>query len=383
MAWNTDKIGILGGGQLGKMLCEAASPIGISLHLLDIDESFPAASVSPNYVCGDFRNYDDVMTFGKSMDVLSIEIENVNTDALEALQASGKKVFPQPHIIDLIKDKGKQKQFYLKHHFPSSKFWLFENQKEIKAFLKNHPHLFPVFQKSRTEGYDGRGVQRIASSTDLDKIWDTPSLIEEAISIDKEIAVIVARDQNGQSVCYPAVEMHFHPVANLLEYQQCPANLSSIQESNAQKLAVTLAEKLEIVGLLAVEMFIDENGACLINEIAPRPHNSGHHTIEANSSSQYEQLVRILAGLPLGNTDMKSPSILLNVLGSKNYTGPAKYVGVEECLALAGVHLHLYGKKITKPFRKMGHVCIVDSNLEAATEKANFVKKHLKVISQS
>ena len=381
MSWQSVKIGILGGGQLGKMLCEAASPMGISLHLMDKDKNYPAGSVCQHFFEGDFTNYKDVLSFGEHMNVISIEIENVNTDALKVLRDQGKKVFPEPEILEMIKDKGLQKKFYRNNSFPTSDFQLFNDKKEAIEYILKEDVKFPFFQKLRKEGYDGRGVQKIASKDGLDLLWDKPSLIEDAVEIEKEIAVIVARDQEGNSVCYPPVEMHFHPTANLLEYQMCPAAISEEVKVRATKLAADLAEKMGITGLLAVEMFVQKDGDCLINEVAPRPHNSGHHTIEAHQTSQYEQLVRILAGIPLGSSEMLVPSLLLNILGEPGYTGEAKYVGVQESLSQEGVHLHLYGKLMTKPFRKMGHICITERDLDTALEKANFVREKLKVIS--
>lgn len=376
------KIGVLGGGQLGKMLCQDASKMGISLHLLEKDDTFPAATVSRHITYGDFKSYDDVYNFGKSMDIVTIEIEAVNTEALKRLESEGVDVYPQPSIVDMIKDKGLQKSFYAEHQLPTSQFELFNNADEVRTAIASGKWLLPCVQKSRTEGYDGQGVHIIRSDKDIEHLLDTPCLLEEMVDIDKEIAVIVARSSTGAIKTYPAVEMEFHPTANLVEFLFAPSDLDTRILKQADELSQRIAEKMGIVGLLAVELFYTTDGKILINEVAPRPHNSGHHTIEGNVTSQYEQHIRAIAGLPLGSTNLLSPSVMVNILGDKDHKGPAIYQGKEKCLAIEGAHFHIYGKKETKPFRKMGHVTIVDSDLESAKNKAKEIKNNLTVISK-
>lgn len=376
------KIGVLGGGQLGKMLCQDASKMGITLHLLEKDDTFPAASVSRHITYGDFKNYDDVYAFGKDMDVVTIEIEAVNTQALKDLEAEGVAVYPQPDIVDMIKDKGLQKSFYAEHGLATSSFELFEDTASIRKAVDEGRWKIPFVQKSRKEGYDGQGVHIVRSAKDLDGLLETPSLLEELVDLDKEIAVIVSRNTQGEIKSFPTVEMEFHPTANLVEFLFTPCSLPQSILEEADVLARSIAEKMEIVGLLAVELFYTTSGKILINEVAPRPHNSGHHTIEGNVTSQYEQHIRAIAGLPLGDTSMLYPSVMVNILGEKEHVGQAQYKGKESCLEVDGAHFHIYGKKDTKPFRKMGHVTIIDKDLEIAKEKARFIKNTLKVISK-
>lgn len=376
------KIGVLGGGQLGKMMCQAVSEMDIRLHLLEQNDSFPAASVCPDMTWGDFKNYDDVMAFGADKDILTVEIEAVNTEALHELEKQGKEVYPQPAILDMIKDKGLQKQFYADHNIPTSRFELFDNADAVRTAVQEGKWTIPFVQKSRKDGYDGQGVKIVRTTEDLDHLLDTPCLLEEMIVLEKEIAVIVARSSKGEVKAFPVVEMAFHPTANLVEYLFSPSVLTEDIQNQAIQLAEKLIEKMGIVGLLAVEMFYDKSGNLLINEVAPRPHNSGHHTIEANITSQYEQHIRAIAGLPLGDTAIVSPAVMINVLGAEGYRGPVVYQNIEKCLEISGAHFHIYGKKDTKPFRKMGHVTVVDQSLDKAIDKANFIKDNLKVISK-
>lgn len=375
------KIGILGGGQLGKMLCQAGSKMGLDISILEKDHSFPAYMVCSSFECGDITSYDDVMSFGSKMDILTIEIENVNVDALEDLEKAGKKVYPSSAALKIIRDKGKQKMFYEASGIPTSEFELVKGKEEIIQLVKSTELDVPFVQKSRTEGYDGKGVHVVRSTKDLLNILDCPSVVESMVEIDKEIAIIIARNPSGDIKAFPSVEMQFHPTANLVEFLFSPSTLTEQQEKQAIHLAQTIAEKLDVVGLLAVEMFVDVNGNILVNEVAPRPHNSGHHTIEASVTSQYEMHLRAILDLPLGCTELVRPAVMVNLLGEIGYSGPTVYDGLEACLAIDGVYLHLYGKKETKPFRKMGHVTIVDKTLDKAVEKAKFVQNHLKVIS--
>jgi 5-(carboxyamino)imidazole ribonucleotide synthase len=377
----SQKIGVLGGGQLGKMLYQSASRFGISMCIMDKDKTYPAGTVCPYFTEGDIISYKDVLAFGMDQDIVTIEIENVSTDALHELQALGKKVFPQPEILDIIKDKGRQKEYYRINGFSTSAFELYKDASDIKKAVIDGVLPYPFVQKSRTEGYDGRGVQIVRNENDLENLLDTASVVENLVQFKKEIAVIVARNTSGEVAAFPVVDMDFHPTANLVEFLICPSDLDKTIQESAQNLAKTLAESLGIVGLLAVEMFVDTNDKLLINEIAPRPHNSGHHTIDACVTSQYEQHIRSILDLPLGDTSLTQSAVMINLLGEPHYSGNVKYEGLEEILKLSGVYPHLYGKKETRPFRKMGHVTITDTDLKSAMNKARFVKQTLKVIS--
>lgn len=376
------KVGVLGGGQLGKMLGIAAAPWHLSLRFLDQSPDFPAG-IFPNTIStGDFNHYDDVLRFGSDLDIITIEIEHVNTEALHELKRRGKTVHPNPSALEIIKDKGLQKQFYTEHGIPTAPFRLFENAGSILEALKTGTLQYPFVQKSRTAGYDGKGVAVIDSREDLNKLMDTPSVIEEKIPIQKELSVIVARNQSGQISSYPAVEMLFHPEANLVEYMACPAAISPDLEAKAQALGQKIMEKFGICGLLAVEMFLDHQGALLVNEVAPRPHNSGHHTIDSSVTSQFEQHLRAILNMPLGATNLLTPAVTINLLGAPGFSGQVFYQGIEACMEWEGVYLHLYGKQDTKPYRKMGHATVVGQTVEAARQKASKVKETLKIISQ-
>jgi 5-(carboxyamino)imidazole ribonucleotide synthase len=370
------KLGILGGGQLGRMLIQSGIDFNFNFSILDPDENAPCSSLGDFHI-GKLTDFDTVMKFGSSCDVITIEIENVNTQALKELVRKGKSVFPQPEVIELIQDKRVQKTFYQQHAIPTAKFILTDN----KAETLKHTDFLPAVNKLGKEGYDGRGVQILRTEEDLKKAFDKPGLLEELIPFEKEISVIVARNTQGEVVTYPAVEMVFHPEQNLVEYLFAPAVISENVARKADTIARTIIEKIGMTGLLAVEMFVTKAGDVLVNEVAPRPHNSGHQTIEANITSQYEQHLRAITGLPLGSTSLRSPSAMVNLLGEPGFSGPAKYQGFEEVMKVKGVHVHLYGKEQTKPFRKMGHVTIVDNDIESLKQKANFVKQTLKVIA--
>ena len=370
------RIGVLGGGQLGRMLIQSAIDFNVHFSVLDPDVDAPCSKIS-DFTHGKLTDFETVLAFGKELDLITIEIENVSVSALKELVKQGKQVFPQPEVIELIQDKRTQKEFYRQHQFPTAEFILTDTKEDVK---KNSSFL-PAVNKLGKEGYDGRGVQILRGERDLDKAFDKPSLLEKLIDFEKEISVIVARNSSGQIMCYPAVEMVFHPEANLVEYLFSPAQISESVANKAEWLATGIVEKLNMVGLLAVEMFVTKKGEVLVNEIAPRPHNSGHQTIEANITSQYEQHLRAISNWPLGNTDTVMPSAMVNLLGENGYAGEAKYQGMAEVLAQKGVHVHLYGKKTTKPFRKMGHVTIVDADMENLKKKATFVKQTLKVIA--
>ncbi|MFZ4544791.1 MAG: 5-(carboxyamino)imidazole ribonucleotide synthase [Saprospiraceae bacterium] len=375
------KIGILGGGQLGKMLCIAAAPLDIPVYILDEHEDMPAAHLCQKFVAGDFNNYDDVYAFGKQVDILTIEIEHVNTGALLQLQKEGKIIHPAPDKLSIIKDKGLQKMHFVEHELPSSAFSFFETVDEIESAILAGRLSYPFVQKLRTGGYDGKGVEVIKTAKDLSKLMEGLSIVEEMVDIEKELAVIACRNENGEISCFPAVEMEFHQTANLVEFLACPAQISGIIEAEAEELAAKTIESFGICGLLAVELFLTKDNRLLINEVAPRPHNSGHHTIDSCYTSQFQQHLRGILNLPLGSTRMKSPSIMINLLGEEGFTGDVKYEGMAEALAMEGVNIHLYGKTTTKPFRKMGHLTVVADTLEDARKKAESAKKVLKVVS--
>lgn len=373
------KIAILGGGQLGKMLCQAGSRLGLDIIVMDKDTSFPCATVCPSYFCGDIRNYDDVMAFGQKADIITIEIEDVNVKALEELEKQGKKVFPQPSVLKVIKDKGLQKMFYEAAGLPATSFGLYKDRQEILDSVHNGSLSLPFVQKVRTGGYDGRGVQIVRDTDGLKLLMEGPSVVEEVADVSCEISVIAARTESGEVTVFPAAEMEFHSGANLAEYIFAPSGINSETASEAARIAVMAAQKLGIVGLLAVEMFVTGDGKVIINESAPRPHNSGHHTIEACVTSQYEMHLRAILGLPLGNTELIMPAVTVNLLGEDGHSGTVRYNGLEEILAVPGVYPHLYGKKETRPFRKMGHVTIVNKDLRRAILTAKMIKETLKI----
>lgn len=377
------RIGVLGGGQLGKMLALAAGPAHLPIDLMDTSEDFPAAPYARRFVTGNFKNYEDVYQFGKTVDILTIEIEHVNTEALHQLKKEGITIHPSPEALDIIKDKGLQKQFYEKHGIPSSEFELYADEAELKAAVAAGKRSLPFVQKSRTAGYDGRGVSVIRKLEDLEnKLLPGACLAEELVEIDKEIAVIAARNEQGEIRTFPAVEMIFNPVANLVEFLSCPAHISKEVNDQADELARQVIEAYDLCGLLAVELFLTKDGEILVNEVAPRPHNSGHHTIESCYTSQYDQHLRAILNWPLGSTQLKSPAVMVNLLGADGFTGPAYYQGLEDCLALPGVSIHLYGKAMTKPFRKMGHVTVLGDRVEGAMETAKSVQAKMRVIAK-
>jgi 5-(carboxyamino)imidazole ribonucleotide synthase len=372
------KLGILGGGQLGRMLIQSAIDFNTYIKILDGDAHAPCRPFAHEFVHGSLMDYDTVYAFGKTVEVLTIEIEHVNVDALEQLEREGVKVYPQPAVIRTIQDKRVQKQFYRDNHIPTADFVLIANRDEVHQ----HSHFLPAFQKLGKSGYDGRGVQRLKTKDDLAKAFTEPSLLEKAVDFEKEISIIVARSVNGEVSVFPPVELVFHPEYHLVEYLFAPAQVAEHIVAQANEIAIKVAAKLGIVGLLAVEMFVTRTGEVLVNESAPRPHNSGHHTIKANYTSQFEQHLRAILGLPLGATDTQSYAAMVNLLGEEGYTGDAVYQGMEEALALGGVYIHLYGKKTTKPYRKMGHITLMDADLARLKEKVQKVKDLVKVISQ-
>ena len=373
------KIGVLGGGQLGRMLQQEASTMGLDLHFLDQSKAFPAGQLAHNFIQGDFKNYDDVVAFGSTMDIITIEIENVNAEALSYLESKGVTVYPQAKVIHLIKDKGLQKQFYKDHNIATSAFDLYADKTAILEAIQNQNIHFPFVQKSRLAGYDGKGVAVIKSEDDMGKIMDVPSVIEYFVDIDKELAIIIARNQNGDINAFPVTEMVFNEEGNLLDYLICPSSVSEDVQLECERIAKEIITKMEMVGLLAVELFLTKKGEVIVNEVAPRPHNSGHHTIDANVNSQFNLHLRSILGLSLGDTSMLKPAVMINVLGEKGHTGPADYKGLEEVLKIDGVFPHLYGKKMVKPLRKMGHLTILAGDISDALYKMSQVKSKLKV----
>lgn len=369
------KIGVLGGGQLGRMMIQSAINYNLDISILDPDKNAPCAHLVENFQVGSLTDEELVFEWGKQFDLVTIEIENVSVAALKRLVGEGVKVFPQPEVIELIQDKRKQKTFYKANRIPTSDFVLTENSAEVAKYAER----LPAVNKLGKEGYDGRGVQMIRTRQDLSKAFDKPGLLEDLVDFEKELSVVVARNEQGETNCFPVVELSYHPEQNLVEFLFAPAAISKETEQKAYDLAVDVIEKLDMVGLLAVEMFLTKDGDILVNEVAPRTHNSGHHTIEANKTSQFEQHLRSVMNMPLGSTELVSPAAMVNLLGEDGFTGDAKYEGMEECMRMDGVYIHLYGKKLTKPFRKMGHVTITDQDIESLKSKARSVKDTLKV----
>lgn len=369
---------MLGGGQLGRMLIQEAINLNLDIAVLDPDLNAPCKNLSGDFRVGSLNDYETVIAFGKGLDILTIEIEHVNIDALKYLQNSGVKVYPQPEFLEIIQDKGKQKQFYQENNIPTAPFYLVNNREEIKKYT----HDFPFFQKLCKGGYDGKGVYRLDEISKIENAFDAPSVLEKLVPFEREIAVIVSRNFNGEIAVFPVVDMEFNPQANLVEYLYSPSSLEKSIANKAQEIARSVIEKAKMVGVLAVEMFVTKKGEILVNEVAPRPHNSGHQTIEGNVTSQYAQHLRAICNLPMGDTSIRSFSAMVNILGEPGFTGEAIYQGLDEVLKTENVFVHLYGKKITKPFRKMGHITICGENENEVKQKAKSVKEKLKVISK-
>jgi 5-(carboxyamino)imidazole ribonucleotide synthase len=375
---STMKLGILGGGQLGRMLLQAAANYDAFTYVLENDANCPAAHLCHHFTLGNIQDFDTVYNFGKDLDAITIEIEAVNVDALEKLEAEGVKVYPTPSAIRTIKNKILQKQFYKENEIPSASFVITEN----KSDLLKHISLLPAVHKMAEGGYDGKGVQIIPSEKEIELGFNVPSVLEQQIKIAKEIALIVGMNVKGETIIYPPAEMIFDPVYNLLDYQLSPAKLEDKVLWKAQAIARKVVHGLKSPGLFAIELFIDNNDNVWVNETAPRVHNSGHHTIEANYSSQYDMLLRILLNYPLGNTDAILPSAIVNIIGSEGHSGEVYYEGLEEVLKMDNVFVHIYGKKQTKPGRKMGHVTIISQDYQDLTHKAHKIKHLLKVKSK-
>ncbi len=371
------KVGLIRGGQLGRMLIQAGLNYDFKVAVLDSDAHCPCRYFCEEFVQGDFLDYQTVYEFGHRVDLLTLEFEHVNLQALEKLESEGRRVYPSAAVLRVVQDKGAQKEFYRREGIPTADFVLIETRDDIRS----RTNFLPAVQKLRVSGYDGKGICKINSLNDLNDAFDKPSVLEKRVDFVKEIAVIVARNQNGEIATYPVVEMDFHNQAHVLEFLFAPADVTLDVAKEAQRLAVLVAQKLEVVGLLAVEMFVTRDGRVLVNEIAPRPHNSGHQTIEANVTSQFDQHLRAILNLPLGSTALRSPTVMFNLLGAPGFTGEAKYLGWEEALKQKDVYIHLYGKKKTAPMRKMGHVTVLDDQLSRAKEKAKWLKEVLKIVA--
>ena len=371
------KIGILGGGQLGRMLLQSAANYHVETFVLESGANPPASSLCHHFIEGDIRDYDTVYAFGKKVDVLTIEIENVNVDALYTLEAEGVKVIPKPSVLHTIKDKGLQKDFYVLNNIPTSEYVLTTDKEDVRQ----HVSFLPAAHKLRTGGYDGKGVSILRNGEALDKAFDAPGVLEKLVDIDKEIAVMVARNESGEIAVYPPTEMVFDPKYNLVDFLVSPASITEAQVNEAQHIARQVVAALDSPGIYAVEMFLDKSGKILVNETAPRAHNSGHQSIEGNYSSQYDMQMRVLQNLPLGSTDTILPSLMLNLIGEEGHSGPVLYQGLQDVLHMKGVYIHLYGKNETKPGRKMGHITILNENKYELVTQAETIKSLIKVIS--
>ncbi|WGK63586.1 5-(carboxyamino)imidazole ribonucleotide synthase [Croceiramulus getboli] len=371
-------LGILGGGQLGKMLLYETRKWDLKTHVLDPSQEAPARLACNHFQQGDLMDYDTVFQFGKQVDLLTVEIETVNVDALEALEKKGVNVYPSANTLRVIQNKGDQKDFYKKHQLPTAAYSRFRSIQE----LQNQQPELPFVWKSCTGGYDGNGVQIIREASQIAQLPEGPCITEKMIPFKHELAVIVARTPGGKISTYPVVEMEFHPEANQVEYVICPARISEEVAKKAREVATQVSEAMDHVGLLAVELFQTEDDQILINEVAPRPHNSGHYSIEASYTTQFEQHLRAILDLPLGKTDSKTAAVMVNLVGDEQHQGPVRYQNIERILGMNGVTPHIYGKSQTRPFRKMGHVTIIDQDVAVARAVAAEVKKTIKVISQ-
>ena len=376
------KLGILGGGQLGKMLLTETRKFDIYTCVLDPSDEAPCKIACNEFSQGDLMDYETVVNFGKNVDVLTIEIENVNANALETLEKQGVKVFPSSRTLKIIQNKATQKLFYVDNNIPTADFSRFAYVSEIEDAIKNGGLQYPFVWKAAQFGYDGNGVKVVRQKSDLKELKDGECIAETMIPFKNELAVIVSRNSHGEVKTYPVVEMEFHPEANQVEYVICPARINAKVAHKAIKTALQVSEAFDHVGLLAVEMFQTQNDEILINEVAPRPHNSGHHTIESSFTSQFEQHLRAVLNLPLGRTGNKVAGVMVNLVGAEGYSGDVIYENIEDILAMEGVTPHIYGKKQTRPFRKMGHVTIVNEDLNEARQIAENVKSIIKVISQ-
>ena len=376
------KLGILGGGQLGRMLLAETQKLDIHTSILESNKNAPCAEICNTFVVGNLLDFDAVYNFGKTVDLLTIEIENVNLDALDKLESEGLTIFPKPKDLRIIQSKAVQKKFYKAHQIPTAEFSHYSNLSELQQGYKNASIELPFVWKAARFGYDGNGVKIVRTIENLENLPNVECITEKLIPFKNELAVVVARNANGEVKTYPVVEMEFHPEANQVEYVICPARIDVKVAEKARKLALKVVSDLDFVGLLAVEMFQTEDNKVLVNEVAPRPHNSGHYSIEASYTNQFEQHLRSILNLPLGNTDSKVAGIMVNLVGEEGFSGDVIYKNIEDILKIDGVTPHIYGKKETRPFRKMGHVTIVNKDIEVAREIAQTVKETIRVVSK-
>ena len=376
------KLGVLGGGQLGRMLLTETQKFDIYTSILDSSTEAPCAQICNEFHQGNLLDFDTVYNFGKRVDLLTIEIENVNIDALDRLEKEGLSIYPSPKSIRIIQNKATQKNFYNDKNIPTAPFFHYAYLEELKHSYHNNIIEFPFVWKAARFGYDGTGVKIVRTFEDLENLPQGECIVENLIPFKNELAVIVARNSSGEVTSYPVVEMEFHPEANQVEYVICPARIDDSIAKKAREIALKVADAFNFVGLLAVEMFQTEEDTILVNEVAPRTHNSGHYSIEASYTNQFEQHLRSILNLPLGNTDSKVGGIMVNLVGAEGYTGEVVYENIDKILQIDGVTPHIYGKKITKPFRKMGHVTIVNKDINEARKVAQQVKKIIKVISK-
>ena len=372
------KLGIIGGGQLGKMLLSECNKMNIHTSVLDTNENSPCKNLSNKFYCGDFNDYDTVYSFGKDCDLITFEIEHINVDALESLEKIGKAVYPKSKTLRIIQDKNSQKSFFKKNNIPTSNFKYFKSLDELKRSIENNKVKFPCVWKKTKFGYDGFGVKILNSIDDINNLPNSEMIIEDYIPFEKELSVIVARNVKGDIKCYRTVEMEFNNISNQVEFVISPGNISEEIDNEAQKLAIKLSESLDCVGLLAVEMFMSKN-KILVNEVAPRPHNSGHFSIEACESSQFQQHIRSIFNLDLGETKHSGSAIMLNLVGGKGFRGKVYYENLDAVFKEKSANLHIYGKEETRANRKMGHVTIICDKFEEAYEKAKTLKETIKI----
>ena len=375
------KLGILGGGQLGKMLLSETRKFDIQTYILDPSMDAPCQFGATYFFIGDLLDFDTVYEFGKKVDLLTIEIENINLDALDKLEAEGLKVYPSPKTLRLIQNKGIQKNFYVQNQIPTAAFKRFSNLNKLSSEIENGLIQMPFVWKCAQFGYDGNGVKIVRSITDIESLPNVECIAEQMVPFKNELAVIVARSASGEVKSYPVVEMEFHPEANQVEYVICPARIDANVTKKANEIALKVSKAYNHVGLLAVEMFQTNEDEILVNEVAPRPHNSGHYSIEASYTSQFENHLRAIFDLPLGNTASKVAGIMVNLVGAEGYTGNVVYENIDKIMAIDGVTPHIYGKRETRPFRKMGHVTIVNEDMNEARRIAEEVKNTIKVVS--
>ena len=376
------KLGILGGGQLGKMLIDVTRKWSIETYILDPNPDCTASKCCDVFYKGDFNNYQDVYNFGKKVDIITIEIEHVNVEALYKLEKEGIDVYPSPSNIELIQNKGVQKDFFKKNKIPTSDYRRFDNKEGLSAYISKSEFRYPFIWKSETMGYDGKGVKLVQSLSDFDKINENSCVIEDVVDIKHELAVLVARSNSGKSKSFPVLEMEFNQNSNQVEYVILPSRIPEKIKLKSLKVADLVSKSLNHIGLIAVELFCTQNDDVLVNEIAPRVHNSGHLTIESCITSQFEQHIRAIYDMPLGNVNQILPGVMVNLVGENNHNGEVSYHNIDKAFELDGVYPHLYGKKITKPNRKMGHLTIIDEELEKAISKAKILKNTIKIISK-